>query len=422
LALGLAISTLTSIGTYRKNLLAAIILFSSNLAWFFIFHFYLLGAVFESSGNGALAHDPAVSMFLSIGQLIFYGSAVISGIVGSLIAENVNRKRLLLGWLTFGVVCSFLPVFFTGFTFDLIESLLLGLAFGLGFPACQALLTEATNIDSRGKVAGFACFITLIVVIASLLLTAEVPIMELLGISVALKMVGIPALLIVSSIGWEKGLVKGWLAIARSSDFYSYAIPWLIFNIANGFLFFGVLSGEVQEITAVGTALELVFTVFSALAAGVIADRYGRKQPMIIGLVMLGIGYAFFGIVSNPLSYLVYLMFEGIAWGLIVVCYMQVILGDLSARWGSKERFFAIGGIAIAFLTRSLLGAAQQWTGLSFPANVLSSILSIVVLLSIIPVWKAPETLPEENLRAKKLKRHIDKIGKLIEESKKKQT
>jgi MFS family permease len=422
LALGIANNYSASANgktSYQKNLLGAIVLFSSNLAWFFIFHFYLLGAIFQSSGNSMLPADPAVPMFLSLGQLVFYGSAVISGLFGSLIAEKTDRRRFLFGWLIFGTICSFLPAFLTGFIFNIVESLLLGFAFGLGFPACQALLTEAADTDSRGKMASFAFFITLIVVIVSLLIPAEVSLAGLIGISVSLKVIGIVALLAVSTIGWENGIVKGWFAIIRSSDFYSYAIPWLIFNIANGFLFFGVLSTEVQEFSSLGIAIELLFTVFSVMAAGVVADRYGRKLPVIVGLVLLGVGYGFFGIVSNAFSYLIYLMFEGIAWGLIVVCYMQVILGDLSAKWGSKERFFAIGGIAIAFLTRSLFGAAQQWTGLSIPANTLSSVLSIVVILSIIPVWRAPETLPESKIREKQLKRHMDKIGKIIKESKK---
>jgi hypothetical protein len=45
--------------------------------------------------------------------------------------------------------------------------------------------------------------------------------------------------------------------------------------------------------------------------------------------------------------------------------------------------------------------------------------LSIVVLASVIPVLRAPETLPEAKARARKMREHIEKVGKLIQEFKK---
>lgn len=402
---------------YVRNLAAAIILFSSNLAWFYIFHFYLLTTVLQSGESSSLSNpDPNAAVILSIGKLLFYVLAVISGIVGSLISERVNRKYFLACWLFLGLVSSVSLAFFSGFLFSLILSALLGISFGLGFPACQALLTESTGINSRGKVAGISIFITLAAVIAILLLTTGMPETEIIAMSIALKIIAILALLI-APLGRETGPINSWFGILKSKDFFSYAIPWFIFNLANGLLSFGKLSEDIQQIATIGVPLELAVTVFAAIAAGFLADRYGRKQPMIVGLVALGIGYAFFGIVSNPLSYLLYLIVEGLAWGLIVVSYMQVILGDISVRWGSKERYFALGGITIPFLTRTICDVTHQWTGFSVTASSLSSLLSIVTFLSVIPVLRAPETLPESNIHARKLKSHIEKVEELIAKS-----
>jgi len=233
----------------------------------------------------------------------------------------------------------------------------------------------------------------------------------------ALKAIGFLALLI-APVGRKTGLTKPWFGIIKSKDFASYAIPWLIFNIANGLLAFGSYSSEIRSMTTIGTAIEFIATLFAAITAGFLADYYGRKQPMIIGLVALGIGYALFGVVSSPISYIVYLTIEGMAWGLIAVSYLQVILGDISSKWGSKERFFALGGLTIPLLTRSLFVIAQEWTGWSVAASSLSTMLSIVIFLCVIPILRAPETLPEENIRARKLKSHIEKVGELIQESK----
>ena len=52
--------------------------------------------------------------------------------------------------------------------------------------------------------------------------------------------------------------------------------------------------------------------------------------------------------------------------------------------------------------------------------EVLSPILSIILFLSIIPVLQAKETLSEQKKSERKIKNHIEKVGRLVEESKKK--
>jgi hypothetical protein len=101
---------------------------------------------------------------------------------------------------------------------------------------------------------------------------------------------------------------------------------------------------------------------------------------------------------------------------------MQVILGDLSSRSGAlKERFFALGGIMIPFLTRSVFQASQALSHVTIPANSLYTVLCIMTFISLVPLLRAPETLPESQIRERKLKEHVKKVGKLVEESRKKE-
>jgi len=393
-----------------RKLFVAAILFCTTLAWFYIFHTYLLDLMLNNAGNNAV--------YVSVGKLLFYGAAVVSGIVGSLISERTERKRFLWFWLTLSFLSTISLTIPLGLEFSLLISILLGTSFGLGFPTCQALLTENTRVDSRGRIAGVVIFISFVVVVTILLLATplKLGITELLMVCAGLNATGFLALSI-APIEREKGPKKSWGYILTSKSFASYAIPWLIFNIANGLLSFGKLSTDIQSVAVTGTALEFLATIFTALAAGFLADRNGRKQPMLAGLVMLGIGYVFFGIVATPESYLVYLLVEGIAWGLIAVVYMQVILGDISSQTGSKERFYALGGIMIPFLTRTAFSVGQELSGLSVPANSLSTVLSIMTFLSVIPLIRVPETLPEAKIGERKLKEHIEKLGKIIQES-----
>ena len=98
-------------------------------------------------------------------------------------------------WLSIGLLSTVL-VGFESPIFGLVLSVLLGASFGLGFPACQAFLTESTNIDSRGRVAGIVIFVTFVIVVCTLLLVTflELAMFELILICVVLKGTGFAAL------------------------------------------------------------------------------------------------------------------------------------------------------------------------------------------------------------------------------------
>ena len=65
----------------------------------------------------------------------------------------------------------------------------------------------------------------------------------------------------------------------------------------------------------------------------------------------------------------------------------------------------------------SLAGVFQ----IDAPVDIVSIFLSIVLFLGIIPVFFAQETLAASSIRKRKIKKHMEKIGKLISDSKKKE-
>jgi MFS family permease len=396
-----------------RSIIASALLFSTTLSWFFIFNSYLLNSMLQNSGEG--------TFFTSLGNLLFYSFAVVFGIIGSILSEGVERTKFLRLWAAFGFFTTIVIVVFQGPYFALFLSALLGISFGLGFPTVQAFFTEATTYESRGKVAGITAILTLTIAVVVLLLITflQLTIVSIVLICACLKAASFPAL--AKHINKEEGLRMAWKPVLFSPDFISYATPWLIFNLANGLGFFARFPEEIQSVASLGPVLEFLAAIFAAVVGGILADRNGRKQPLIFGLIVLGTGYAFFGVLSSAETYLIYSLVDGAAWGLLVVTYMQVILGDLSSRSGVlKERFFALGGIMIPFLTRSIFQAIQAITGLTIAANYLYTILCFLIFVSIIPVWRAAETLPDSITRERKMREHIDKVGKLVDESKKK--
>jgi MFS family permease len=150
-----------------------------------------------------------------------------------------------------------------------------------------------------------------------------------------------------------------------------------------------------------------------AVIAGFVADRFGRKQPIIIGLVMLGISFGFLGLATSSLSLFVYLTISGFAWGFLIVVYLAVP-GDVSLP-GLKERFYALG-IVLPLIIYAGLGASAMLLNIVAPADSLSSVLSIILFLSVIPVLRAKETLAREKISERKMKEYVERVGKTIQE------
>ena len=99
-----------------------------------------------------------------------------------------------------------------------------------------------------------------------------------------------------------------------------------------------------------------------------------------------------------------------------MVNYGLAVTGDLATR-GSKEKFFTLG-VTIPLILTILGSLLSQVLGFSEPPYIISQILSILLFVSVVPLLSAPETLSEEKLRDRKLKRYLQKLRKVISEDK----
>ena len=398
-------------GKPGKKTIAIALLFSSTLAWFYIFDSFL------KQISGEVNPDLFYARILVLG--IFTAA---SGIVGSLICERIDRRRFLIIWISFGIFTSISIALFSGPVFFFILNAMIGISFGLGFPACQAFLTESVSIEKRGRAAGVTFGFTFIIVVLTVLSAGSlgIGVVEVAIVLSLLKAVGLIAV-IIDPCKRESGPITAWNSIIKSREFYSYGIAWMVFQFANGITILGNFSQAFPSVVEIAAALQLLASIIAAFLGGFLADRIGRKQPMFIGLITLGASYALLSLMYQEVFvYLIYVIIEGFALGMIAVLYLQVILGDISSRSGSKERYYALGGMLIPFLIAAIFEASQAWFALAIPINWLTAILSVVILLSVIPVIRAPETLPQQNIQERKFKEHIEKVGKLVEESKKK--
>jgi MFS family permease len=394
-----------------RKLLAITIATAGTLAWFFLVEIQLINIL-----NNAM-HSVSLSM---IGEATFYASGASSAIIGSMVSKKVSRRKLLWFWITLGVFSTLLLFLIQGIAISLIVCVLLGISLGLGFPVCTALLADNTRVEERGRVSAVIMVETFVIVI-----------LGVVGTSVfAFGLIGVILLCVVVRSSSYVSLFldpcsrpsekpTSWKKIVTNRNYSLYIFPWIMFNVASGLASF-VLLGLLQtpnyvSVYNLSVPVRYIGAAAFGLIGGVIADRFGRKQPIIIALVILAVGFAFLGFAPSPTSLFVYRSISGIAWGVLMVVYLSVP-GDISV-FGSKEKYYALG-TAVPLIIYLGLGDIPVALNIRIAPNVLSPVLSVILFASVIPILYATETLPLSKIRERKLKEHIDSVGKLIEESK----
>jgi len=397
-----------------RKMLAVTVLSSTSFAWSF-FMVYSFATIFES-----FAGSP---FWAYLGEALFFSFGALSAIIGSTLSERIARRKLLLFWITLGVVASASLVFFAGTVFILLSSVLLGLSLGLGYPSFTAFLADSTVVEERARVSGIVILLTFVLVVLAVIVTTTLS-SALLGV-VLIGVILRSASYFVFAIdpcGGERGKQKSWRAVLAYRDFSLYLFPWLMFSIATGLtlLMLNNLPAVFNAAVATGSPLHYIGAGVAGIISGFAADRLGRKQPIIFGLIALGVAFAFLGFGVSDTSVIVYYTVSGIAWGLLMVIYLAVP-GDL-APVGSQEKFYALGITIPIIITMGFEAISQliNFGNVFISQNILPPVLCMIIFLSIIPVLRAREVLSEKRIYERKMKDHVDKIRELVEESKKK--
>ena len=395
-----------------RRLLAVILLSSSTLAWFLVF-FVAFNNIFSNVSNN--------TDVVFVGYFVFLGFLILSAVGGSFLSTRFKQRNFLFFWMVFGLLVTAFMVFsqYLGLIFFFMISMLLGFSVGLGFPSALAFISDSTVIEERARVSGIVIFMAFLIAIpVSAVALAFSFGLTLVILLCAVRAIGFFALSLDScDTKTIKEQSKGNIRVGK--DFISYLFPWLLFSLTGGVISL-VWSGLPQSIfgnaITIGTELHFLGWAIFGLLSGLMADRFGRKQPIIIGLALLGVSFAILGLVTTPLSVIIYFVFSGVAWGFLFTVYIAV-LGDLAFP-GSRERVYAFGGI-VPLIVGLSFSAISVEAGFSAPAATLSSVLSILLFVSILPILRASETLPKKKMRSRQMKEHLDKVGELVEEFKK---
>ena len=179
-------------------------------------------------------------------------------------------------------------------------------------------------------------------------------------------------------------------------------------DMIGGALLFPFFALYITERFGVGMIeVGFLFTLFSAgsiisgIIGGALADKYGRRVVLLIGLVVSGVGSIFMGLVDNLNFFYILAAILGLV-GDIGGPARQAMVVDLLPSEKQTEGF-GIMRIAmnLAVTAGPILGGflATQSYMLLFIADAVSSLITAIVVFIVIPETKPekPEDEPEES-------------------------
>lgn len=380
----------------------------NSLTWFSLTWFVIRDLLQKASFNETL-----------LVGLAFYGAFIVSAAVGATFLNRRLRSRVfLLSWVAVGVgMCLVSPFLIDEFvSFKLVVvAFVLGVFVGLGVPSCLAHFADYALIGSRGRFGAVALFAIQLLTVLIYIPVSEFDVFDKFLILAVWRVLGVVAVLLYKpkkELPDGKG-IDSLLSIFMNKSFAFYFIPWFLFAIVN-FVetpllehFFG------PELFNLYTLAGIIVTSLTAFVGGILCDLKGRKITSILGFIMLGTGYAILSLFSAIQFYqILYVIFDGIAWGLLYVTFIFVVWGDLSET-GTREKYYLLGGMP--FLISGLIEILVKPFVEAIPIYTSFSLASFFLFLAILPLLYAPETVPEKKLKERELKGYIEKAKKTKE-------
>ena len=397
----------------KKEILPAFILIVNAFSWYFPLYVF-----FDSTLNKIGIGYTEVTIIFGA----HYMAVVLFAIIGTtLVGKIISRNTLLSIWMFLGTIFSAFMVFLNSNNLVAVYlvPILMGIALGLGFPCCLAYFADSVNAENRGRVGGVMLFAAHLGMLLIGFLNNILGFEENVIIFTFWRAMGFFAFQFLKgkNSNIEKETIDtidtSYKLLISEKSFILYMVPWIMFCLVNFFV--GPLQQHHWGIEASNTVSTAEFGIASiaTLIGGYFADSVGRKRLVILGYILLGIGYAMLSIFpSNQISIGIYAVFDGIAWGLFALIFFTTIWGDLSGN-KAKEKYYLLG--ELPFLISSYISIIVAPYAAIIPISASFSLASFFLFLAVVPLMYAPETLPEKKIRERELKGYINKAKKVKE-------
>jgi len=236
------------------------------------------------------------------------GAIAASALVASVWLKNLKNANLFFNlWISIGVLISFIPLVLNtaNITTMLFIAIVYGVYFGFGMP--KTLRNYAASIESgkRGRISGFTfLIIALLSAILSSFILDSIPLTCI--ILAAIRLFGLLSFRMLGNLEEfsKEDSIEKTINYPLKRTFILYFVPWAIFCLVNYLtvpIIESIYKYNIGFISSVPIVENIVIAV-SAVASGILADRLGRKRFIMIGFVMLGIGFAALGLSGDSPS------------------------------------------------------------------------------------------------------------------------
>ena len=393
----------------KKDFLATLILIVNTFSWYFPLYVF-----FETALRKFQIDFTILLAIFGVQYTVAIGFAI----AGTFLVRRFPSRGLFLSlWMVIGTVTSALMVMVetNNIAYVWLMPFLLGISLGLGFPSCLAYFGDFSVGESRGRLGGIVWFASGICILLLGLLVSISPFIVGVLIFAAWRGIGLILFHLVKpdQVRKEDVVAVSYKSILVDKSFLLYIIPWIMFCLVN-FIeapMTNILFGT--DIAFLVPFAEYGIGGFAALIGGWISDSVGRKRVTIFGFIMLGIGYAVLGLFPNiVLSWYLYIILDGIAWGIFSLMFYLVIWSEL-AKNRIKEKYYLIG--VLPFLISSYILILFTPYAELIPISAAFSLASFFLFLAVLPLLYAPETLPKKQIELRRLRRYMEKAKKVRE-------
>jgi MFS family permease len=396
----------------KKDFLILAILFFSIFGWFYMA---------QPMINLILSKTNVTEIQKFIVWTGFYGTIIGSSVLGAILSNKINRQKFLASWIFFGMIASSLPALINIFTFPLIFiiSIFLGASFGFSMPSFLAFFAESTIVENRGRIGGIAFMIGILIVPILAILFTEFSLASISIIFAAMRGIGLTLFVLKSEKKTSSETKRNisFVSIIRDRTFFLYFIAWFIFPLIDRVeepILIQFLTEWNTNLISLMEIVEPIVAIISVVIGGLLCDWIGRKKIILSGFVAMGIAYALVGFAPRfDISWYIYFIVDGLAWGILLLIFVIILWGDLSQP-GTQEKHYAIGSIPF-FLSSIIPMLLTESFIRKIEVSAAFSVASFFLFVAVMPLVFAPETLPEKKMELRRLRKFAEDAKKAKE-------
>ncbi|MFC9432964.1 MFS transporter [Nocardia sp. NPDC057030] len=157
------------------------------------------------------------------------------------------------------------------------------------------------------------------------------------------------------------------------------------------------LHASAQDIQWILDSYILVFAGL-LLTSGSLADRFGRRRVMLVGLALFGVASLGATLASSPVELIVARTVMGIGGALVLPSTLSILITVFDAEERRKAMSFWSAASVLGLVGGPVLGGvliAHFWWGAAFLINIPVAAVAIIAALVLMPESKGPWTEPD---------------------------